>query len=812
MPSNNTTIDGPKEPESTGAAHPSSSVGAESTVRSSGAQVTKKRKDRPPCYFWKAGNCPKGDRCPFKHDQAIQEAEQARRMQEAEKDAAKTISRTFMKSTRVIFGAGASIVRIITGFESCTVLVKGLPLDATRNEVQTLFTQPGFDPSHFYVQSFRSSGDKVHQEARVVFDDTLDAANAAAGLNEIEFRDKKLQLEVVSLRGGRDQMTEYSKDREVLTMSWSAPSAGVVVMYESIEKAEAMVKALDRKVCAGRKVRVSMNRQPPGQTLKYFVASAIVIRNLPPGVTVEEIQAFSGSSSIKFLKQKTYDLPNAYERIRADMEGQLSPEAVKEYEIMDTDTSDGYVTIRARFERWEDAKIVHDFLKDRPLDYIASSKLRLWLSDPIIFTRTISIQQYEAQKDILLDIANNYKDQKSAYIRIRSNNTRAMGVAQVSVLGDDQQAVGALRVRMERLLSGEKLDLWDRWFAAEDGTAFLSSLLNSTGAHIIGDARLMELKAFGTPSAIQAAHSRIKQEVERLALLDYTVDLKKFSIRYFVREMDTLRVAIGEDNAMLDVTSSPARITIRGGEDARQILKTLIKKSLQGAYTSPKDGVQCPICFDDISNPFSLACGHYYCYECLKHFLSTASDTKLFPLQCLGDEGRCARAIPLPVLETILLPTQLDHLLEAAFMHYVDQHPLEYRYCKTPDCGEIYRVAADGMSTPLNCPSCLVSFCAACHDEGHDGRTCEEWRVHRNPAEQERLLDEWARERSTDVRSCPTCKSMIEKDGGCNHMICSHCGAHICWVCMLVHESGEATYAHLNSVHGGVYEVPADIE
>ncbi|OBZ71758.1 hypothetical protein A0H81_08175 [Grifola frondosa] len=174
----------------------------------------------------------------------------------------------------------------------------------------------------------------------------------------------------------------------------------------------------------------------------------------------------------------------------------------------------------------------------------------------------------------------------------------------------------------------------------------------------------------------------------------------------------------------------------------------------------------------------------------------------------MGDEGRCARAIPLPILETILLPTHLDRLLEAAFLHHVDQHPLEYRYCKTPDCSEIYRVAP---STSQQCPSCLTSFCAACHEEGHDGRTCEEWRVHRSPAEQERLLAEWARAQGAGVRGCPACGCMIEKNGGCNRMSC-RCGAHLCWVCAGAFKSEAETYAHLGKAHGGAFEVPAEVQ
>ena len=35
-----------------------------------------------------------------------------------------------------------------------------------------------------------------------------------------------------------------------------------------------------------------------------------------------------------------------------------------------------------------------------------------------------------------------------------------------------------------------------------------------------------------------------------------------------------------------------------------------------------------------------------------------------------------------------------------------------------------------------------------------------------------------------NVKPCPTCHCPIQKDGGCHHMNCAHCGAHFCWDCL----------------------------
>ena len=34
-----------------------------------------------------------------------------------------------------------------------------------------------------------------------------------------------------------------------------------------------------------------------------------------------------------------------------------------------------------------------------------------------------------------------------------------------------------------------------------------------------------------------------------------------------------------------------------------------------------------------------------------------------------------------------------------------------------------------------------------------------------------------------NTKECPRCETPIEKNGGCNHMTCSKCNWHWCWVC-----------------------------
>jgi hypothetical protein len=51
-----------------------------------------------------------------------------------------------------------------------------------------------------------------------------------------------------------------------------------------------------------------------------------------------------------------------------------------------------------------------------------------------------------------------------------------------------------------------------------------------------------------------------------------------------------------------------------------------------------------------------------------------------------------------------------------------------------------------------------------------------------------------------NTRLCPSCSAPITKNGGCNHMQCSHCHAKFCWACMRL----RTTCGAYNCLNGGV--------
>jgi len=300
---------------------------------------------------------------------------------------------------------------------------------------------------------------------------------------------------------------------------------------------------------------------------------------------------------------------------------------------------------------------------------------------------------------------------------------------------------------------------------------------------------------FGVADKRLIIREKILEKMEQLRLQkSCLIPLEGPLIAAFLNgELASLREKLGSENIILDVGGRALRL--RGDEKVFNAAKDaveLVRKKYKIRRNRQAIAVECPVCFDEVSSPIKMTCGHSWCRACFQNYLTAAIEQKFFPLTCLGNEGKCTERISLYAAREVLSAADFDTTVSAAFDTYVQTHPEELHYCPTPDCPQVFRPAPEGIF--VQCPSCLVRICPTCKADAHDGLTCAESKDGDN------LFNEWADQR--DVKRCPSCHIAIEKDEGCNHMKCTVCQTHICWVCMKTFPGGEGIYGHMRSEHG----------
>lgn len=116
--------------------------------------------------------------------------------------------------------------------------------------------------------------------------------------------------------------------------------------------------------------------------------------------------------------------------------------------------------------------------------------------------------------------------------------------------------------------------------------------------------------------------------------------------------------------------------------------------------------------------------------------------------------------------------------------------------CQNADCPGV----ACRIGPSFSCDLCKVTWCANCGTSPHhEGISCLQHRCNEmsNMDESEKAIMEM--HRGGLLRFCPVCSHGVQKNGGCNKIVCSRCGAKWCWLC------GEIgiDYDHFNIANGG---------
>lgn len=83
---------------------------------------------------------------------------------------------------------------------------------------------------------------------------------------------------------------------------------------------------------------------------------------------------------------------------------------------------------------------------------------------------------------------------------------------------------------------------------------------------------------------------------------------------------------------------------------------------------------------------------------------------------------------------------------------------------------------------PVRC-YCGHIFCYSCCENWHDPVKCSLLKKWIKKCDDDSETSNWI---AANTKECPKCKATIEKDGGCNHMVCKNqnCKADFCWVCL----------------------------
>ncbi|CCE64608.1 hypothetical protein TPHA_0I01020 [Tetrapisispora phaffii CBS 4417] len=236
-----------------------------------------------------------------------------------------------------------------------------------------------------------------------------------------------------------------------------------------------------------------------------------------------------------------------------------------------------------------------------------------------------------------------------------------------------------------------------------------------------------------------------------------------------------------EDRLLEDWTNKMDGLLIEAGIHINNEQKEL-PKSQRGI--SNRDFFTCPICCEDqIKETYSLECGHEYCISCYRHYIEDRLN-KGNIITCMS----CSLALKNTDIDELMNGPSSEKLMHSSIKSFVQKHNENYRWCPFTDCKCIVHIQDTTEFVEYirlhYSPYVLCNeshrFCFSCSFEMHSPADCEITSSWIKKAKKESDNLNWV---LSHTKECPKCSVNIEKNGGCNHMICSSCKYEFCWIC-----------------------------
>lgn len=772
-----------------------------------------------PCQFYLRGRCLKGAECPYAHTEAnAVEQNVPERQVRAEILFRGRVRLLYLADllqeekpdnwvreicgALVQFGEGAKTMKISLPSDFSAVRLSMLPHGSSPSSVAGILAHMGF-PVPVECVRVPPQGDAAHYSADIRVEDPSFAKDLCATLDTKSLTSGETSQIIAvpvnaSMPHGRNSRRV---DCKKVHCSWHRPSRMVWLNFGNQSIAQKInnafnvgaYKVLGQQVNSSGPSRSTGHRNPLAWTvtLTDIPAPATerdVVRDIPPQIQPRHVE----------LGQASYDVNlDATNTMVKSILMQVGP---LEWWEPATDSGGKRAKAKARFQDEEDAMKAVTLHNGTPLPFNEKGRLTVQLVYSAKFT--VPERIYEVVKAKIEAESQIWKSQHLVFIPYEP----CRGNRVLKLEGEASKKVAQAKNALEQILAGETAMREDKalWIPSlgMNGGAYrrLKDIEQSLGVVIIRNKRLSRLHLYGPSEKCREASRLLADLAREDSSTGHAIELDEQKFAWACHGgFKAISAALGGVVAF-DIISNPKRILVTGSDKDYKLALSMIanrkrEEDLPMRNTTERD---CVICWTEADNPIRTRCKHTYCADCFEMFcFSGATGNGEFCIRCAGDLSKRMEILALDELQEHLSPNTFADLLESSFKSHVRRHPQHFRYCPTPDCGQVYR--ATSSASVFSCSNCFTPVCTTCH-VNHQGVTCAEHKDLESGGYE--ALERTKRQ--LGIKDCPKCKTAIEKTEGCNHMVCEGCRTHICWKCMRTFKDSGSCYAHMNREHGSI--------
>jgi hypothetical protein len=204
-------------------------------------------------------------------------------------------------------------------------------------------------------------------------------------------------------------------------------------------------------------------------------------------------------------------------------------------------------------------------------------------------------------------------------------------------------------------------------------------------------------------------------------------------------------------------------------------------------------------------------CTHHLCRSCFIGYLKQQATHRRSQVGCVLPE--CDAVFPMKQVEDILAGVDFGSARDPASIASLrllkqaraDATLVQKAFCANTDCGIAFDAGklVDFSSWPkVECPDCSKCMCVNCNVTWHSSISCQTFQQLpvRFRDENDVALLQMAKE--GQLRACPSCKELIERqEGDCNWMRCL-CGCQFCFGCGAPYRKHKRTSTNVHGTPG----------
>ena len=188
--------------------------------------------------------------------------------------------------------------------------------------------------------------------------------------------------------------------------------------------------------------------------------------------------------------------------------------------------------------------------------------------------------------------------------------------------------------------------------------------------------------------------------------------------------------------------------------------------ALHHQQTKAPANTVCPICDENksVDQQCALGCGCTYCKECLGHAVNTALTAHdISQLRCPNPS--CKKPFVMQDIQKIT--DDKTKIQTATLLFWLRDCPEQVRRC--PHCPAVFLYPYNHATT-IKCPNphCAASYCSTCLKPHDQGQACSPSAI---AQAQEFASAAYLQNHS---KPCPRCNTLIQKEAGCNRIICGN--------------------------------------